>query len=1287
MLFGCVAAGLGAAPRADAATHHHGHPARVQILSPADNSRPSATKVVARVRVSGHRPGFQAYLDGTDVTSRFHGGALRTAVFRNARLLGAGEHTLFVTVGHGRPGDTASSRFVARERTDRVLSVKHKARGSYTSPLFQIRSKGELLDSKVWLNGKRIDDQLDEERDYRGLHGRPLGSQLRFGKNRVKVATLTTDGRFAIYRSSFRVPRNAPIASAGRDRRVGVGTTVKLDASGSRLPTQGGHRKPKKKGGQATAQASAAESGPSYEWKLIEAPPGSEAEILKPASEKGELIPDVPGLYLATVTVTAPDGIKSTDDVEVESSGAGGPMGMPIQTITTTGGIQIGAPKQGGRYYEPRGNWVQMLVLKPSTATPIESPTQTGEPSQPSGPVPTAPPTPTSPGIPTPPGPSYQPEITYQPEGASPKNPGILNFNVGQGKDLREAVKHTATGDLVVLSGQGLNVSLGQSDQKYLKEALETLGGTVAASGTTPDGTADLGDGAWSLIGHRGLTPGYAKQNTFLTEAGIQGFLEGSAGKPGSLNGYLQAVTSEGFQYISPEVVSLDTKWTPNISTPPSPTQNTIMVGDTPYPSQNIGTGEVNGCPCSVAIQVLLLDQSTLKATLAGTFGVIATNGQTVQPGTEGLAYVLHKAIQEHGAGQSSLLILQDFGSGASGGAWPGASSHWWLQDSLPNSNEGSFWNGNTFPSKPSQLAKSWNEAIPFGTVAGDLGVLVSPGFHDVVANYRRPLYEPTSEKVVDRTWGGLTAVTSTHPFDQTSAYGSGQGTVPPSTDNPLLDNGRITGGLTRNNQGQWEMGGETQGAGYPGLVESDEPNSEVNEFDGTALPKLILAPQTPWPCSEENPEPCSSSGKEIKAAMHFIITRLPNYGNGNNVRANYLNEAVDWGIEYTSILSTKLIDCEGHTEFAFNTCNKLREVLSAEFAALGTVKEGFTDLTALFTSTETHLHGKVQQATEQVVNVVKKSSRKLPKQTTTMDAHGWIETALSVGSGVLGASIAGLPEVGVLAAAPSALSALSSLLKLSDGASTFFEPPKISSGDPVADATNLIRDRAQNLGKDLELKLTAATSTLKHFEDIARTDPFKLKEVAANFGEKWKLGTKDERRFAQALTISAVGSTYEATIPLAFNQWIVGPTFNNLNPGGAAELPSRHYVCDYESGSGEYNIPFEDEPASTSGMSSVAWGANHPGNMTNFTLRALKLKTNDMQLETETPNEDTVNDNVYVNHKGAAPPASLMDPLFEPASENDPLFEPKTFGLNKEEFFGLEGWKIRQLQCGETGG
>jgi hypothetical protein len=73
------------------------------------------------------------------------------------------------------------------------------------------------------------------------------------------------------------------------------------------------------------------------------------------------------------------------------------------------------------------------------------------------------------------------------------------------------------------------------------------------------------------------------------------------------------------------------------------------------------------------------------------------------------------------------------------------------------------------------------------------------------------------------------------------------------------------------------------------------------------------------------------------------------------------------------------------------------------------------------------------------------------------------------------------------------------------------------------------------------------------------------------------------------------------------------------------------------------------------------------------------------MQLETERPTEDSVNDNVYVNHKGAAPPASLMDPLFEPASENDPLYEPKTFGLNKEEFFGLESWKIRQLQCGEA--
>ena len=75
------------------------------------------------------------------------------------------------------------------------------------------------------------------------------------------------------------------------------------------------------------------------------------------------------------------------------------------------------------------------------------------------------------------------------------------------------------------------------------------------------------------MIGHLGLTEGHAQQDIGTSEAAVAGAAQlpsfpkfpTDGGGAGSLNGYLQRVTSATYQYVSPEYISLDTKWTKSV--------------------------------------------------------------------------------------------------------------------------------------------------------------------------------------------------------------------------------------------------------------------------------------------------------------------------------------------------------------------------------------------------------------------------------------------------------------------------------------------------------------------------------------------------------------------------------------------------------------------------------------------------------------------------------------------------------------------------------------------------
>ncbi len=94
------------------------------------------------------------------------------------------------------------------------------------------------------------------------------------------------------------IENEPPTADARADRTVAVGDTVRLDGTGSSDPEG---------------------AGLSYDWALTSRPQSSTAEIQNATTAQPSLEPDLPGTYVARLTVTDPDGASATDMVRIQA--------------------------------------------------------------------------------------------------------------------------------------------------------------------------------------------------------------------------------------------------------------------------------------------------------------------------------------------------------------------------------------------------------------------------------------------------------------------------------------------------------------------------------------------------------------------------------------------------------------------------------------------------------------------------------------------------------------------------------------------------------------------------------------------------------------------------------------------------------------------------------------------------------------------------------------------------------------------------------------------------------
>lgn len=211
---------------------------------------------------------------------------------------------------------------------------------------------------RAWLNGREITGRLVTGAG--GLSRATLAPDagLRFGTNEIRVrAVKASSGRIQSVSRQVNVPRSAPLASAGPDRRTAPGLAIRLDGRASRaVPgTTGALR---------------------HRWTVVSAPRGGTHRLTRAATARPVLSGMRPGRYVLRDTVSGSASspvaasalrqdavVSSSDTTQVTVAATGSPVAVNAATGGTPG-IYLGGTLIPAGFSGPG---VQMLVLDRAT--------------------------------------------------------------------------------------------------------------------------------------------------------------------------------------------------------------------------------------------------------------------------------------------------------------------------------------------------------------------------------------------------------------------------------------------------------------------------------------------------------------------------------------------------------------------------------------------------------------------------------------------------------------------------------------------------------------------------------------------------------------------------------------------------------------------------------------------------------------------------------------------------------------------------------------------------------
>lgn len=260
-----------------------------------------------------------------------------------------------------------------------VLSPRNGARLAAQPQVIRIRARRVALVA-VTLNGREIRAGFAL---VGGVWQLPVSPNqgLRYGVNVLRVKADGAHRRKLTRTVRFRIASNAPLAAAGLDRDVGVGSSISLSGLAS-LPVPAGS-------GQVS---NAGPSGLSFSWKIVSAParvlaasppnlvpenltsvgaaPSSPGMLLGGTTSSPVLQTTRPGLYTVQLTVQDSEGRSGSDLVEVRVDP---PPALTVDTMVKNAQNQWGIDLGGHFYGETPGRYLQVLAINRETGAFISN--------------------------------------------------------------------------------------------------------------------------------------------------------------------------------------------------------------------------------------------------------------------------------------------------------------------------------------------------------------------------------------------------------------------------------------------------------------------------------------------------------------------------------------------------------------------------------------------------------------------------------------------------------------------------------------------------------------------------------------------------------------------------------------------------------------------------------------------------------------------------------------------------------------------------------------------------